>query len=130
AVSLALYPANLRDPAAPAGLATAAVLLTLYLNLAVRAQRRPGPGRVTGVCFGTAAALLWTGEIWAGGPARLSSASEQLVGGLFYSLAVLVTGAAGLSAGVRGEPGTPRRGGPFAGVGRRLPGVGAATILN
>jgi len=128
-VSLALYPANLRDPAAPAGLAAAAVMLTVYLNLAVRAQRRPGPGRVTGVGFGTAAALLWTGEIWAGGPARLSSASEQLIGGLFYLLAVLVTVAAGVSAGYRGQPGTPGRAGLFAGLASGLLVFVAATVM-
>jgi hypothetical protein len=129
AVSLALYPANLRDPAAPAGLAAAAVLLTVYLNLAVRAQRRPGPGRVAGVCFGAAAALLWTAEIWAGGPARLSYASEQLVGGLFQVLAVLFTVAAGLSAGFRGRPGTPGRAGLFAGLTSGLLVFFAAIVL-
>ena len=89
---------------------------------------RPGPGRVAGVCFGAAAALLWTGEIWAGGPARLSYASEQLVGGLFHVLAVLFTVAAGLSAGFRPAR-HPRSGRLFAGLTSGLLVFFAATVL-
>ena len=117
ALSAGLYPANLRDPAAPLLLAVAAALLGVYLILGLRALRRPDAGLVPGLWFGAAAALMWSGEIWAGGPAKLSHSGEQLAGGLFYLLAVLVTLAAGpVSALADRTAGAALRTGMFAGL--------------
>ena len=51
--------------------------------------------------FGLAAAVSWAIEIWAGGPARLDRPVERAVGGTFALLAVVITVAAGVVAGVR-----------------------------
>jgi hypothetical protein len=40
-------------------MAIAAILLAVYLTLGLRALRRPAPGSVPGLWFGTVAALMW-----------------------------------------------------------------------
>ena len=99
--AVARCPATLDDPAAPGYLGTLAVLLAGYLGFAVRAWRRPAPGRRLGTVFGLAAAVSWAIEIWAGGPARLDRPLERAVGGTFALLAVVITVAAGVVAGLR-----------------------------
>jgi hypothetical protein len=102
-VALLRYPASLDDPAAPAYLAVLGLLLTLYLGLGGWAAYRPRTGRALGVLVGVAAGVMWSAEIWAGGPGMLSRSAESLVGGTFALLAVAGSVAAGPLAAVRGR---------------------------
>src|SRR5215831_11592834 len=129
-LSLALYPANLRAPGAHAAVAIAVVLLAVYLTLGLWALRRPGPGGVPGLWFGAAGALMWSIEIWAGGPAKLSNTDEKLAGALFAALAVLVTLAAGPFVAFRSrDAGAPGRAGLLAGLTSGVLLFSSATIM-
>jgi len=67
--------------------------------------------------FGAVGALLWSIEIWAGGPAKLSHTDEKLVGAFFAALAVVVTLAAGPFVAVRSQDvEAPGRAGMLAGL--------------
>jgi hypothetical protein len=115
--SLARYPANLRDPAAPLNLIALGAMVACYLGLAGWALRRPGAGHVLGTLMGLAAAVAWSAEIWAGGPARLDRSMEQALGATFALLAVALTVAAGIAAGLRmRSSGVAVRAGLFAGL--------------
>ena len=115
--SLARYPANLHDPAAPLGLVALGALVAGYLGLSVRALRRPGAGHVPGTLIGLAAAVAWSVELWAGGPARLERSTEQALGATFALLAVMLTVAAGSVAGLSTRsPGAAVGAGLFAGL--------------
>ncbi|MFC0555433.1 hypothetical protein ACFFHJ_31510 [Planotetraspora thailandica] len=115
--SLVRYPANLHDPVAPASLIALGAMIALYLGFAGWALRRPRTGRALGTLVGLAAAAAWSVEIWAGGPAKLDRPVEQAVGGTFALLAVAVTVAAGVLAGVRiHDPGAALRAGLFTGL--------------
>jgi len=117
AYTLWRYPGNLHDPAAPVYLMLLAVVLSGYLAIAGWGARRRLAGRDSGVLIGLVAGIMWSVEIWAGGPAMLPAAAEQAVGGTFALLAVGVTIAAGVWAGARGRhPGTAMRAGLFAGL--------------
>jgi hypothetical protein len=111
------YPGNLHDPAAPVYLGLLGVVLAGYLACAGWGARRPLPGRRSGMLIGLVAGVLWGVEIWAGGPAMLSRVAERAVGGTFALLAVGVTVAAGVWAGVRlRDRGAAVRAGLFAGL--------------
>ncbi len=115
--SLLRYPGNLDDPGAPVYLAALGVILAGYLALAGWALRRPADGRVLGTAFGLAAALAWSIEIWAGGPADLSRSVEKAFGATFALLAVAITVAAGITAALRtGRRGAALPAGLFAGL--------------
>ena len=106
------------------------VLLAVYLTLGLWALRRPGPGCIPGTWFGAAGALMWSIEIWAGGPAKLSSTDEKLVGALFAALAVLVTLAAGPFVALRSrDAGAPGRAGLLAGLTSGVLLFSSATIM-
>lgn len=114
--AVVLYPATLRDPDAPANLAVLAAALGGYLGFAAWALRRPAAGQRLGAVYGIAAGGSWAIEIWAGGPARLDRPVERAVGGTFALLAVVLTVAAGVVAGLRArDRGTALRAGLFAG---------------
>jgi hypothetical protein len=111
------YPGNLHDPAAPVYLVLLGVVLAGYLGCAAWRVRRPLAGRPSGMLIGLVAGAMWCVEIWAGGPAMLSHAAEQAVGGTFALLAVGVTIAAGVWVGVRvRDRGAAVRAGLFAGL--------------
>jgi len=129
-LSLAWYPANLRAPGANAAVVIAVVLLAVYLALGLRALRRPGPGGVPGLWFGAVGALMWSMEIWAGGPAKLGNTDEKLAGALFAGLAVLVTLAAGPFVALRSrDAGAPGRAGLLAGLTSGVLLFSSATIM-
>jgi hypothetical protein len=130
--SLLRYPGNLDDPAAPVYLAALGVILAGYLALAGWALRRLGGGHGIGALFGLAAAGAWSIEIWAGGPADLGRTAEKTVGATFALLAVAVTIAAGIVAGLRTRrPRAAVQAGLFAGLvsGATLFGVAVVMTL-
>ena len=122
--SLARYPANLRDPAAPLSITALCALVAGYLGLTVWVLRRPAAGHVLGTWIGLAAAGAWSVELWAGGPARLDRSMEQALGATFALLAVVLTVAAGIVAGLSTRrPGAAFGAGAFAGL------VSGATVF-
>jgi hypothetical protein len=94
------YPEIFRLPGAGIVLAVTAVLLTGYLALGAWAARHPSAAQRDGLRFGAAAGLMWSAEIWCGGPARPTYAFH-VAGGVFLALAVITTVAAGTSVGGR-----------------------------
>jgi hypothetical protein len=111
-------------------MAIAVILLVVYLALGLRALRRAAPGGGPGLWFGAVGALMWSIEIWAGGPAKLSNTDEKLVGALFAALAVLVTLAAGPFAALRSrDGGAPGRAGLLAGLTSGVLLFSSATIM-
>jgi hypothetical protein len=111
------YPHSLDDPKAPAYLTLLGGLIVHYAGLAGWAARRPHAGQALGVVFGLTAGLMWAIEIWAGGPAKFTGATEKAVGAVFALLAVAVTIAAGPVAAARlRSPGGALRCGVFAGL--------------
>jgi hypothetical protein len=129
-VSLVRYPASLDDPAAPAYLVVLGLLLALYLGLGGWATRRPRTGRALGVLVGLVAGVLWSTEIWAGGPGMLSRTAESLVGGAFALAAVAVSVAAGPVAAVRGrDPAAALRAGVFAGLASGIVTFGCGVVM-
>lgn len=114
---LVRYPANLRDPGAPLTLVALGAMVAGYLGLAGWALRHPRPGQMLGTLIGLAAAVAWSAEIWVGGPARLDRPVERVLGAAFALLAVALTVAGGIVAGLRTRsPGAAVRGGPSAGL--------------
>jgi len=111
------YPGNLHDPAAPVYIVVLALVLAAYLGFAGWGLRRRLAGRAGGTLIGVVAGVMWSVEIWAGGPAMLDRGTERLVGGTFELLAVGTTIAAGVWAGARGrDSGVAVRAGLFAGL--------------
>lgn len=111
------YPGSLDDGGAPVYLVLLGVVLSGYLGCAGWGVRRPLAGQSGGVVIGLVAGVMWSVEIWAGGPAMLGHAAEQTVGGTFALLAVGVTVAAGVWVGVRARNrGAAVRAGLFAGL--------------
>jgi hypothetical protein len=130
--SLLRYPGNLDDPAAPVYLIALGAILAGYVALAGWALRRPVAGRGLGALFGLAAAAAWSIEIWAGGPADFGRTAEKAVGATFALLAVALTVAAGIVAGLRiRRPGAAAQAGLFAGLvsGATLFGVAVVMTL-
>jgi hypothetical protein len=97
--------AAIRYPHAVAGaqmasvLAVTGLLLAAYLAFGLVVARRSVTARGLGLWFGLAAGASWSTEIWAGGPALLSHATEKATGATFALAATLVTVAAGIAAG-------------------------------
>jgi hypothetical protein len=117
AASLLLVPDSLRTPgAAPIPFALAA-LVACYAVVGVVVLRRPAPGDALGALFGIAAGLMWSIEIFAGGPARLPYPIEQAVGGTFVLAATVCTLAAGPVGAIRYQSlGATWRAGLYAGL--------------
>lgn len=115
--SLLLVPGSLRTPgAAPIPFAIAA-LVACYAVVWITVLRRPAPGDADGATLGLLAALMWSIEIFAGGPARLPYPVEQAVGGTFVLAATLCTLAAGPVTAVRRQsPSATLRAGIYAGL--------------
>ena len=97
-ISSLRYPAIFRLSGAGVVMAVTVVLLLGYAACGAWALRRPSAGQGTGLAWGALAAAMWSAEIWAGGPAKLSYAAEQVTGLTFLLLAVAATIAAGILA--------------------------------
>jgi len=95
------YPAILRLPGAGVVLAVTVVALLGYAGCGAWALRHPSAGQRTGLAWGALGAAMWSAEIWAGGPAKLSHPAEQVTGLTFLLLAVAATVAAGILAAAR-----------------------------
>jgi hypothetical protein len=117
-VALVAVPQSLSAPASAVLLPVAvAVLLALYAAVGWALRRRPWPGDATGAAIGVLAGALWSCEIFIGGPARVSHATERALGGTFLLAATIVTLSASSLAAPRNSTGTRRwRAGVFAGV--------------
>lgn len=79
---------------------TLAMLLG-YAACGVWALRRPVPVFRTGLIWGLAGGVMWSAEIWCGGPAKLGHSAEQALGATFSLLAVAATVTAGALVAVR-----------------------------
>jgi hypothetical protein len=111
------YPAIFRLSGAAVLLALTVVMLLGYTACGLWALRRPAATFQTGLVWGAVAGVMWSTEIWVGGPARLGYSAEQALGGTFEVLALVATVTAGVLAGVRtGRPGAAWRAGLFSGV--------------
>ena len=100
-ISSVRYPGIFRLPGAAAVLALTAVMLLGYAACAVWALWRPSAGQGTGLGWGALGAAMWSAEIWAGGPAKLSYSAEQVAGLTFLLLALAATVTAGIVAAAR-----------------------------
>src|SRR5215472_6405276 len=100
-ISSVRYPGIFRLPGAGAVLALTAVLLLGYAACGTWALWRPSPGQGTGLAWGALGAAMWSAEIWAGGPAKLSYSAEQAAGLTFVLLALAATVTAGILAAIR-----------------------------
>ena len=95
------YPAIFQLSGAGVVLAFTVIMLLAYAACAVWALRNPSPGQGTGLAWGALGAAMWSAEIWAGGPAKLSYSAEQATGLIFVLLALAATITAGILAAVR-----------------------------
>jgi hypothetical protein len=121
-VALVAVPHSLDAPAAAAFIPPGvAALLLLYAAAAWALRRRPSPADRASTTVGVLAGVLWSCEIFAGGPARLPHATERAVGGTFALAATIVTLSAS-SLVARRHPNTlPRwRSGALAGLSSAL----------
>jgi hypothetical protein len=100
-ISSVRYPGIFRLAGAGAVLALTAVMLLGYAACGVWALWRPSAGQGTGLGWGALGAAMWSAEIWAGGPAKLSYSAEQVAGLAFLLLAVAATVTAGIVAAAR-----------------------------
>jgi len=100
-ISSVRYPGIFRLAGAGAVLALTAVMLLGYAACAVWALWRPSAGQGTGLGWGALGAAMWSAEIWAGGPAKLSYSAEQVAGLTFLLLALAATVTAGIVAAAR-----------------------------
>ena len=100
-ISSVRYPGIFRLPGAGAVLALTVVMLLGYATCAVWALWRPSAGQGTGLGWGALGAAMWSAEIWAGGPAKLSYSAEQIAGLTFLLLALAATVTAGVVAATR-----------------------------
>jgi len=95
------YPAMFQLPGASVILAFTAITLLAYAACGLWALRSPSPGQGTGLAWGALGAAMWSAEIWAGGPAKLSYQAEQATGSTFLLLALAATVTAGILAAIR-----------------------------
>ena len=95
------YPAIYRLPGAAAVMALTVAALLGYAACGAWALWHPAAGQRTGLAWGAFGAAMWSAEIWAGGPAKLSYSAEQVAGLTFLLLAVAATVTAGLVAAAR-----------------------------
>jgi hypothetical protein len=95
------YPALYRLPGAGVVVALTAAALLGYAACGAWALWHPAAGQRTGLAWGVLGAVMWSAEIWAGGPARLSYSAGQATGLTFVLLALAVTITAGILAAVR-----------------------------
>jgi hypothetical protein len=95
------YPAVLGLPGSTVVLALTVAALLGYAGCGAWALRHPAAGQRTGLAWGALGAAMWAGEIWAGGPAKLSHAAAQVTGLTFLLLAVAGTVVAGILAAAR-----------------------------
>jgi hypothetical protein len=95
------YPGVLQLSGAGFVLALTVVALLGYAACGVWALRGESAGYRTGLAWGALGGAMWSAEIWAGGPARLSSTAEQVAGGAFVLLALAATVTGGVLAGAR-----------------------------
>jgi len=104
------YPAISRLPGASVFLALSVAALLGYAACGAWALRHPFAGQRTGLAWGALGAAMWSAEIWARGPAKLSYSAEQATGLTFALLAVAATAAAAYSPRRRSvPPGPPGR---------------------
>jgi hypothetical protein len=117
-VALVAVPHSLDVPAAAAFIPPGVVaLLVLYASAGWALRRRPSPVDAASATIGLLAGVLWSCEIFAGGPARLSHATERAVGGTFALAATLVTLSASWLVAHRHPNAVPRwRSGALAGL--------------
>lgn len=101
AAALLLVPGALRTPGAVAIPYAIAALVICYAAVGVAALRRPASGDALGATIGILAALMWSIEIFAGGPARLPNPVEKAVGATFVLAATVLTLAAGPMGAIR-----------------------------
>ena len=95
------YPAIFQLSGAGVVLAFTVIMLLAYAACAVWALRNPSPGQGTGLAWGALGAAMWSAEIWAGGPAKLSYPAGQAAGLTFLLLALAATVTAGVLAAIR-----------------------------
>jgi len=95
------YPAIYRLPGADVVVTLTVAGLLGYAACGARALRHPAAGQRTGLAWGALGAAMWSAEIWAGGPAKLSYSAEQATGLTFILLALAVTITAGILAAIR-----------------------------
>ena len=95
------YPHLSQLPGASAVLAFTVVTLLGYAACGIWALRSPSPGQGTGLAWGALGAAMWSAEIWAGGPAKLSYSAEHAAGLTFVLLALAATVTAGILAAIR-----------------------------
>jgi hypothetical protein len=100
-ISSLRYPGVLRLPGAGIVLALTVVLLLGYAACAAWALWHPSAGQGTGLVWGVLGAVMWSAEIWAGGPAKLSHPAGQVAGSTFVLLALATTVTAGIAAAIR-----------------------------
>lgn len=79
---------------------TVAALLG-YAGCGAWALWHPAAGQRTELAWGALGAAMWSAEIWAGGPAKLSYSAEQATGFTFVLLALAATVTAGILAAIR-----------------------------
>jgi hypothetical protein len=97
-VSSLRYSAIFQLPGAGVVVVVTVVALLGYAACGVWALRQPSTGQRVGLAWGALAAVMWSAEIWAGGPAKLSNSAEQVTGATFLLLAVAATITAGILA--------------------------------
>ena len=115
--ALLLVPGALRTPGAGVIPFALTGIILCYGAAGVLFLRRAAPGDALGATFGIVAALLWSIEIFAGGPARLPYAAEQVVGATFVLAATVCTLAAGPVSAIRHQtPAATWRAGIYAGL--------------
>ena len=95
------YPAIYRFPGAGVVMALTVTALLGYAACGAWALRHPAAGQRAGLAWGALGAAMWSAEIWAGGPAKLSHSAEQATGLTFVLLAVAATITAGILAAIR-----------------------------
>ena len=100
-ISSLRYPAIFRLPGAGVELALTVATLLGYAACGAWALRHPSAGQGTGLVWGVLGAAMWSAEIWAGGPAKLSYLAERVAGLTFLLLALAATVTAGIAAAAR-----------------------------
>jgi hypothetical protein len=95
------HPAIYRLPGADVVVTLTVGALLGYAACGARALWHPAAGQRTGLAWGALGAVMWSAEIWAGGPAKLSYSAEQATGFIFILLAVAATITAGTLAAIR-----------------------------
>jgi hypothetical protein len=95
------YPGIFQLPGSGLVLALTLAMLLGYAACGVWALRRPVPAFQTGLIWGLAGGVMWSAEIWCGGPAKLGHPAERALGATFLLLAVAATLTAGVLVSAR-----------------------------